>query len=196
MLTFDEATHTYTMDGVNVPSVTSVCRFLSYDQKSDRPWLVQTAAERGHKVHVACAMLDWGVDPEPDPSIDGYVAAYRRFLKDYRPEWLGIEYMTASSSLCLAGTVDRFGHLYDGRSCILDLKTGAQLHDAPLRAQLTGYRRLLSEDRICFQADQLYALQLTKEGVYTLREVLPDDELLNACRFMEQAVRRKHPCMK
>ena len=33
MIHFDESTHTYTIDGKEVPSVTEVCRFLSYDQK-------------------------------------------------------------------------------------------------------------------------------------------------------------------
>ena len=33
-ISFDPDTHTYTIDGVEVPSVTTVCRFLSYDQKS------------------------------------------------------------------------------------------------------------------------------------------------------------------
>ena len=30
-ITFDEAAHRYTVDGVEVPRVTEVCRFLSYD---------------------------------------------------------------------------------------------------------------------------------------------------------------------
>ena len=37
MLTFDEATHTYTLDGIQLPSVTEVTRFCAYDYKSDRP---------------------------------------------------------------------------------------------------------------------------------------------------------------
>ena len=36
MLTFDEATHTYTLDGIQLPSVTEVTRFCAYDYKSDR----------------------------------------------------------------------------------------------------------------------------------------------------------------
>lgn len=143
MIHFDEATHTYNIDGTEVPSVTTVCRFLSYDQKSDKPWLAQVAAERGSRVHEACAMLDYGEEPEEDPEIAGYLTAYRRFLKDYRPEWEGIEYITGDTETGLAGTVDRFGTLYDGIPCIVDIKTGSRLHDAPLRGQLTGYDRLL-----------------------------------------------------
>lgn len=192
MIHFDETTHTYNIDGTEVPSVTTVCRFLSYDQKSDKPWLAQVAAERGSRVHEACAMLDYGEEPEEDPEIAGYLTAYRRFLKDYRPEWEGIEYITGDVETGLAGTVDRFGTLYDGIPCIVDIKTGSRLHDAPLRGQLTGYDRLLSKDRIAFQAERLYALQLGKDGTYTLRLVQKDIQLLAACIFINNAVRRKN----
>ena len=190
MITFDEYTHRYTVDGVEVPSVTTVCRFLAYDQKSDKPWLARVAADRGTRVHAACAAIDYGIDPEETEDIAGYLKAYRRFLKDYRPDWEGIEYTTGSAVLGMAGTIDRFGTLYDGRTCILDIKTGSQLHDAPLRAQLTGYKRLLALDR-GFYPDYLYALQLSKDGTYHLREVQQDDELLNACIFINNAVERK-----
>ena len=190
MITFDEAAHRYTVDGVEVPSVATVCRFLSYDQKSDKPWLARVAADRGTRVHEACAMIEYGIEPEETDDISGYLKAYRRFLKDYRPDWEGIEYTVGSAELGIAGTIDRFGTLYDGRTCILDIKTGSQLHDAPLRAQLTGYKRLLALDR-GFYPDYLYALQLSKDGTYHLREVRQDDELLNACIYINKAVERK-----
>ena len=187
---FDESTHTYTIDGKEVPSVTTVCRFLSYDQKSDKPWLARVAADRGTRVHEACAAIDYGLYPEETEDISGYLKAYRRFLKDYRPDWEGIEYTVGSAEIGMAGTIDRFGTLYDGRRCILDIKTGTQLHDAPLRAQLTGYKRLLALDR-GFYPEYLYALQLSKDGTYTMVDVRQDDELLNACMFIHNAVRRK-----
>ena len=64
MLTFDEATHTYTLDGIQLPSVTEVTRFCAYDYKSDRPWLAEAAARRGTAVHEACALIDYGEEPE------------------------------------------------------------------------------------------------------------------------------------
>ena len=73
-ITFDEAAHRYTVDGVEVPSVTEVCRFLSVDQKSDRPWLAKVAADRGTRVHAACAAIDYGLEPEEDAEISGYLA--------------------------------------------------------------------------------------------------------------------------
>ena len=189
-ISFDPDTHTYTIDGVEAPSVTTVCRFLAYDQKSDKPWLARVAADRGTRVHEACAAIDYGLYPEETEDISGYLQAYRRFLKDYRPDWEGIEYIAGDTLLGIAGTIDRFGTLYDGRRCILDIKTGTQLHDAPLRAQLTGYKRLLALDR-GFYPEYLYALQLSKDGTYTMVDVRQDDELLNACMFIHNAVRRK-----
>ena len=186
-ISFDPDTHTYTIDGVEVPSVTTVCRFLAYDQKSDKPWLAREAADRGTRIHAACAMIDYGEEPEEDFETAGYLKAYRRFLKDYRPDWDGIEYIVGCAVLGIAGTIDRFGTLYDGRTCILDIKTGSQLHDAPLRAQLTGYQWLLPPH---FTAKYLYALQLSKDGTYHLREVRPDGELLNACIYINNAVER------
>ena len=189
-ITFDAENHQYYIDGVEVPSVTTVCRFLAYDQKSDKPWLARVAADRGTRIHAACAMIDYGEKPEEDFETAGYLKAYRRFLKDYRPDWEGIEYTVGDAQLGLAGTIDRFGTLYDGRTCILDIKTGSQLHDAPLRAQLTGYKRLLALGRD-FYPKYLYALQLSKDGTYTMVDVRQDDELLNACMFIHNAVRRK-----
>ena len=189
-ITFDAENHKYYIDGVEVPSVTTVCRFLSYDQKSDKPWLARGAADRGTRVHEACAAIDYGLYPEETEDISGYLKAYRRFLKDYRPDWDCIEYTVGDAQLGLAGTIDRFGTLYDGRRCILDIKTGTQLHDAPLRAQLTGYKRLLALDR-GFYPEYLYALQLSKDGTYTMVDVRQDDELLNACMIIHNAVRRK-----
>ena len=189
-ITFDAENHQYYIDGVEAPRVTTVCRFLAYDQKSDKPWLARVAADRGTRVHEACAAIDYGLYPEETEDISRYLKAYRRFLKDYRPDWEGIEYTVGSAEIGMAGTIDRFGTLYDGRRCILDIKTGTQLHDAPLRAQLTGYKRLLALDR-GFYPEYLYALQLSKDGTYTMVDVRQDDELLNACMFIHNAVRRK-----
>lgn len=188
MIQFDEKTHTYTVDGVVLPSVTHICRFLAYDYKSDRPWLAEAAARRGTAVHEACALIDYGEEPEETPEIAGYLKAYRRFLKDYRPDWELIEHPMGSLELGYAGTLDRYGTLYDGRSCILDIKTG-QLHGPSLRAQLTAYNELLPPP--WHSAEYLYALKLSHDGTYQLQEVQQDMELLNTCLFMNNATERK-----
>ena len=179
-ITFDESTHTYTIDGKEVPSVTTVCRFLAYDQKSDKPWLARAAADRGTRIHEACAMIDYGEDPDEDFEIAGYLKAYRRFLADYKPQWDGIEYMTGSIAAGIAGTIDRFGKM-DGKECILDIKTGSKMHTPMLTAQLTGYARLLIWERTDFVPFNLYGLQLQKDGTYFLKRYEMDTKLLDAC---------------
>ena len=50
---FDPERHIYTVDGVQLPSVTEVCRFLAYDYKSSQPWLAEAAARRAPEVKSA-----------------------------------------------------------------------------------------------------------------------------------------------
>lgn len=194
MLTFDEATHTYTLDGIQLPSVTEITRFCAYDYKSDRPWLAEAAARRGTAVHEACALIDYGEEPEETPEIAGYLKAYRRFLADYKPDWQLIEHPMGSLALDAgyAGTLDRFGTL-NGNPAILDIKTG-QLHDAALIAQLTAYANLWLyqlEDDPLPPFPSLYALKLSKDGTYELREIPCDLDLLYACLLIHKATERK-----
>ena len=191
MLTFDEATHTYALDGIQLPSVTEVTRFCAYDYKSDRPWLAEAAARRGTAVHEACALIDYGEDPEETPEIAGYLKAYRRFLKDWKPEWKLIECPIADWNMKMAGTMDRFGIIHNAPA-ILDIKTG-QLHDAALSAQLTAYKMIFSWDPRCGfgKIQALYALKLSKDGTYELRHVEPNSNLVNACRTLHKATERK-----
>ena len=70
-ITFDAENHQYYIDGVEVPSVTTVCRFLAYDQKSDKPWLARVAADRRTPVHEACAMTDHGEEPQEHRDTSG-----------------------------------------------------------------------------------------------------------------------------
>lgn len=190
MLTFDEATHTYTLDGIRLPSVTEVTRFCAYDYKSDRPWLAEAAASRGTAVHEACALIDYGEEPEETPEIAGYLKAYRRFLADYKPEWELIEHPIGSLDVGFAGTLDRFGTI-DGEPSILDIKTG-QLHGAALSAQLTAYSELLQTETFLLPPEpDLYALKLSNDGTYTLKRIAHRPGLLNACITLHHATERK-----
>lgn len=176
---FHAQAHRYTMYGKNLPSVTQICRFLAYDYKTDKPWLSKAAAERGTVVHEACALIDYDETPEELPQASGYLKAYRRFLKEFHPQWELIEYPMGSTGLGFAGTLDRYGTLGDGCTCLLDIKTG-QLHNAALQAQLTGYSLLLEDERE-IKPEALYALQLHSSGTFELRRVLFDLQLFKAC---------------
>lgn len=193
MIQFDEKTHTYTLAGTELPSVTTICRFLAYDYKSDRPWLAEAAARRGTAIHEACALIDYGEEPEETPEIAGYLTAYRRFLRDYRPEWRGIERPLGDLLLGFAGTPDRFG-IIGGRRVLVDIKTG-RLHVPAVSAQLWGYETLLATaDFDAIQAD--YALRLDKSGIYELRPIDPSYPLFTACSLLHDATTTKKGPLK
>ena len=63
-----------------------------------------------------------------------------------------------------------------------------ELIEAALRAQLTAYQALLPPRYHC---THLYALKLSADGTYQLREVPADRALLDACLFMNNATERK-----
>lgn len=184
---FDEATHTYTLDGEVLPSVTHIIRFLDVDVDKSRPWMRDAAAERGSAVHEATALIDYD---EPDVlenvpyDYQGYVNAYLAFLNDYQPEWEIIErpMWSAYGSSAFAGTVDRYGTA-KGRKLILDIKTGTSSAKARHSAQLTGYWLLLG----CPDCD-FGILYLRKDGTYKLQMHDTKLELWDACYTLNNAL--------
>lgn len=186
-LTFDAESHIYRLDGAAIPSVTQIARFCFADVDKSRPWLAEEAAGRGTRIHQCCMMIDYGYMPEIDSDCAEYIDAYLHFVRDYKPDWQYIE----TSGYCdteilpFAGTVDRIG-IIDGELSIVDIKSG-QLHDAGLRAQLTGY----SFFPCAGDVKNHYALQLRKDGTYKLQEVPRDNELFRACLFLHQSLQKK-----
>ena len=191
MVLFEESAHAYKVDGISLPSVTEICRFLSYDQAAGaKPWLRDEAANRGSRVHAWCAVYDYeGETPETEPDVQPYLEAYVGFLRDYNPAWDLIEHPMGSERLGFAGTLDRYG-MIDGKPCLLDIKTGSRMHKAPLSAQLAGYALLLQEEGRPLEKG--YGLHLDKRGCYDLVEIIPDEALFSCCMQIDKKLRRKH----
>ena len=188
---FDEATHRYTVDGKELPSVTKLCRFLFVDVAAKaKDWLRDMAADRGRRVHEYTVMLDYGEEPEEiDHDCAGYLTAYRRFLRDYQPRWEGIETVMGGLNIGYAGTCDRYGYIND-RKCVLDIKTGTTIHKVAVATQLDGYWWLLLNFRN-FAADDCYCLHLRRDGTYDL--ILIDQKLscLTECKRLHHALLKK-----
>ena len=193
MVLFDEEKHIYTINGKNLPSVTDICRFLSYDQAVNaKQWLRDDAARRGSQIHALCALYDYehdllnGIERDISPYFDAYIG----FLRDYRPEWELIEHPMGSEHLGFAGTLDRYG-IIDGKYCLLDIKTSSHLHKVPLSAQLAGYALLLQEEGR--SVEKGYGLHLDKRSCYELVEIIPDEALFSCCMQIDKKLRRKRP---
>ncbi len=165
-LTLDKATHTYTINGCVIPSVTQILQAKGLgDFSMVDPSVLAYAAERGTAVHLAAQYLDEDRLDESklDAEVGGYLDGYKRFLRDARFTPGRIEARVYSAQYKYAGTFDRNGIL--GQSlCCLDIKTGA-LTDAH-RPQLAAYTMAMVMPR----RFRRIALQLTRKGEYRIHE--------------------------
>ena len=129
---FDEEKHEYSVDGEKIPSVSEILFPLSAERYAElNPYMLKSAAARGTAVHEACEAIDYGLDPEIDPSISGYIKAYYEFLRDYKPKWEMVEKIIgyvryADEKPLYCGTIDRYGEI-DGYKAVVDIKTYATL---------------------------------------------------------------------
>lgn len=186
---FDEATHTYALDGVELPSVTHIIRYLAVDKANNAdPNMALIARERGSAVHEATVMYDYsGEIPDDFPAeYAPYLEAYVQFVRDYKPGWELIEHQMGNKTLGFAGTLDRFG-VIDNEWCILDIKTSYKVDIPSLSAQLTAYHDLLLNEqfeRLENARIRHLGLQLMRTGKYRLYETDCEkgSDLFYSCR--------------
>lgn len=187
-LLFYDDTHRYTVDGEEVPSVSELTRFLTREVYTDTPqFFMDGAAQRGTLVHKATESIDKYNSVECSEDIAPYIQGYVQFLKEQKPEWEKIEWPICNGTR-YAGTVDRYGCL-NGNSVILDVKTTASitgLHKVLYRAQLNLYRLAVMLEK---PVDELWILQLKKDGSYKLIPIEVDEPLAYACLTMHEAIK-------
>lgn len=168
---FDEATHTYTLNGVVIPSVTEICAPITCG-KYPPVGVVQQAAARGSRVHELCALYDMDALPdEIESDLVGYVKAWAAFCRDYKPVWQYIErplHGEIDAGQPFAGTLDRIG-VIDGFNRVVDIKTTSNL-DRPskvsLCCQIAGYEWLADLNDIPIDFGYGLGVQLLKTGEY------------------------------
>lgn len=159
-LSFDEASHSYRLNGSPVPSVTQVINSVLPGWKADE-WYLQ----RGRAVHHGCRLmdghcLDWAtVATEIQPRIEAWVK-----FRDSRPtdKILLCEEPLAHPGYRFAGTLDRvFG---DGKTEIIaDIKSTIE---PQVRVQLGGYSLAWTE-HTGRKAGKAVAVELRDDGTYS-----------------------------
>ena len=177
---FDEASHTYTVDGVAVPSVTQIMGGLR-DFAGIPEWVLAAAAVRGDAAHRACALLDLDDLDESTvaPKVAPYLDGWRLFSQREKPEWALVERPLYDPTNRYAGTPDRAGWALDGWG-VFEIKTTAQLHPA-FGVQLAGYHRLVCVDADFEPATRRYVVQLLPNGKYRVEQYKdPLDEVVFA----------------
>lgn len=128
---FDEQSHTYLVDGEEVPSVTTILQPLTMrGYSSISPSVLEYAANRGRAVHEALEAYDLGAEPEVYPEIEGYIRAYLDWEQIYRPTWTGVEQIVYSENYGYIGTLDRVGSLNNRELAVVDIKTSQPTKEA------------------------------------------------------------------
>lgn len=177
-IVFDETDHSYLVDGVEVPSVTTILKPLTdrgYTKVNQS--VLDYAANRGRAVHEALEIYDLGGEPNIDLEIEGYIRAYLEWESIYKPRWEGVEQIVYCDKLEYIGTLDRIGWM-NGYSefAIVDLKTSNPTKEALVSvclqtwAYALAYKEQLNSDpSVIVDPDaeiKRYGLFLMKDGKY------------------------------
>ncbi len=160
-LTFDEASHSYTVGGVKYPSVTQVIdRVLNpYVEYGDG-----SAAVRGSIVHSATQFHDEGDLNEEavDPDYIGYLESWKALLKVMDFGAMLCEVQCHSERHRFAGTCDRVCTVNGEVVYILDLKSGVEKWTDS--RQTAGYELMLRESRRFSRKFRRAAVYLNCDG--------------------------------
>jgi hypothetical protein len=153
---FDEAVHSYRLNGRVVPSVTQVLKLAGV---VDDEWYDDASCLRGTYVHEATEMFDKGeLDEETlDPVIVPYLGAWKAFLRESKAEIIDIEKRVVNEVYRYAGTLDRIA-IVAKRLTVIDIKTGSP--EPSHQLQTAGYARCLPE------SVQRLAVYLRDDGTY------------------------------
>lgn len=125
-LTFEEERHLYYLNGLEVPSVTTLMKPLSSDFYSTvDPEVLNKAAKRGTAIHNAVEnYAKFGIEDIP-PVYAGYFAGFREWWDSRKPEVLATETKVYHKILRYAGTVDLLC-IIDGRVTLVDYEQGRE----------------------------------------------------------------------
>ena len=177
-LKFDEATHTYTLDGKVLPSVTQILKPL-YDFSGITPEVLERKRQIGTAVHKAIELdlLDDLDSASLAPEVAPYFAAWARFRSEFQPESQGGGAEVKVHTEAYAGTVDlitgRVGH---SDTWVIDYKTSAQV--GPVVAlQTAAYAHAAHEMGLVPHGPKRAALHLLPTGSYKLIEYKDRNDL-------------------
>lgn len=167
MITLDHKTHLYTLDGINIPSLSEILKaagISNYDGVPDS--VLERKKIIGRAVHYACELSDKSTldDSSVKPLIRPYLDAWVDFVKKEDVEFKYIEESIASRKLWFATTPDRIGRFRD-KPTDFEIKTTATIlpsAEIQTMAHIIAYNETYPKDRI---TDRL-VVQLKPDGTY------------------------------
>lgn len=201
---FDPATHTYTVNGEPVMSVTQIVAPLGedYDEPDDlTEGIIDAATERGTVMHDYIRHRLMGGAAEdyemPDAYLD-YADAVELFLAEHEVVPLCIETPMAASweesgavNRQLAGTPDLICEL-DGVTTLLDWKFVSSISKSKVGAQLAGYALLCSANGIFPEAQAAVQFLRGSYRIYPVADAFEAENAFRLCREIVRVKTRKH----
>lgn len=146
MLQFDAASHTYSLNGTRLVSVTQVLdRYMDFEGVPLAA--LEGARVRGQLVHEAANLLvrgelDW---TSLDPQLEPYIRGAQRFLDESGIVVISSEERVYSETLGVAGTLDIIGEMRR-RRWLIDWKATAAF-PVTVGPQTAGYDRLRRDQK-------------------------------------------------
>lgn len=166
-LTFEPETHTYRLDGAEIPGVTTIMAPLSgvkYGGVSRT--VLDRAAARGTTVHNTLEnWIKFGIEDCP-PEQEPCFSAFLEWWEKNSPEVLGSEVRLYHRYLQYAGTADLVANI-GGVLTLVDFKTTSTVSDMLCGVQLEAYSQALRSHGLNVEDKRI--LQLRKDGTYAER---------------------------
>lgn len=168
-LSFDDTTHTYTLNGLVIPSVSSIMEPLSsakYAGISEKT--LNRAADKGTSVHNAIEnWIKFGIE-DIQPEHRGYFDGFLEWWEKSGPIIVvGSEVRMYHKLMRYGGTIDLLAYIGDELT-LVDYKSTSALSDMTCGVQLEAYGQGLASHGIQVQRKKI--LHLKKDGKYGERE--------------------------
>lgn len=171
ILTFDEETHIYKLDGVAIPSVTQAIKGaglmdLSFVSKE----LLEAKADLGKKIHTTTELYDRNnLDMNKlHPTLRGYLNAWIKFEDECQFIPTSIEMMKYHPLYRYAGRIDRIGMMQNVLTQV-DLKSG--VHHPSYAIQSAAYVELCNYGKPKAECiKKRITVYLKEDGTYQLKE--------------------------
>ncbi|MCB2188624.1 MAG: hypothetical protein KQJ78_19560 [Deltaproteobacteria bacterium] len=144
------------------PSVTQIIGPFA-DFGAVHPDVLAAAADRGTRVHAACATLAEGLWlPKPDQDCQGYVDSFQGWFERAIAEVVAVERRLYDEALGFCGQLDLLVLIQgDSKPTLVDLKTPA-VKNRLWAMQLAAYRHLALVNGL--SVERIASLRLKKDG--------------------------------
>lgn len=157
---FDEASHTYKLNGVKIPCVSDIMEPLKNAHYSGISEVtLKKAAERGTILHNAIEnWIKFGIEDVPQ-EYEGYFKCFLDFMKEKNPKILGSEVRMYHKLLKYSGTADLIADI-NGEITLIDYKSTSVISDMNCSVQLEAYAQALAS----------HGIRIARKGILPLRK--------------------------